>query len=202
MVTIVSDRSPIAPLTGVGGTIPWMSPELLYPEKFGLKSSHPTLGSDRYALGMVIYEVLSGQAPFANYRDPEVVVLVLEGTRPQRPAGDEGKFFASGVWETLELCWNEQSEMRPNARNILMGLEGKLCLSDLDGDAETVTEELGTMEGGFGMFFPIFFRLILNCPCATIGLPIERGNGGPTGPSSTGRRARRMVEGFKKILKL
>ena len=43
-----------------GGTYRWMSPELLYPEKFGIPESEgnrPTIQSDCYALGMVIYEV-------------------------------------------------------------------------------------------------------------------------------------------------
>ena len=34
-----------------------MSPELLYPKKYGLKECRPTKPSDCYALGMVIYEV-------------------------------------------------------------------------------------------------------------------------------------------------
>ena len=43
-----------------GGTRRWMSPELLYPERFGMPESEnnrPTRQSDCYALGMVIYEV-------------------------------------------------------------------------------------------------------------------------------------------------
>ena len=42
-----------------GSTHQWMSSELLDPGKFGLKDSRPTQESDYYALGMVIYEVLS-----------------------------------------------------------------------------------------------------------------------------------------------
>jgi serine/threonine protein kinase len=38
------------------GTLRWMSPELLDPEGFG-SNGGPTRESDRYALGMVIYEV-------------------------------------------------------------------------------------------------------------------------------------------------
>ena len=34
-----------------------MSPELLHPEKFGVKDPWPTTQSDCYALGMVVYEV-------------------------------------------------------------------------------------------------------------------------------------------------
>ena len=43
-----------------GGTYWWMSPELMYPERFGVPKSEnqrPTRQSDCYALGMVIYEV-------------------------------------------------------------------------------------------------------------------------------------------------
>ena len=40
-----------------GGTIRWMSPELLYPAMFGFDNSRPTKQSDCYAFGMVIYEV-------------------------------------------------------------------------------------------------------------------------------------------------
>jgi len=47
-----------------GGTARWMSPELIAPERFGFKISRPTRASDCYALGMVIYETVSGKLPF------------------------------------------------------------------------------------------------------------------------------------------
>ena len=40
-----------------GGTITFMSPELLVPEEFGQKGSKPTPQADIYAFGMVIYQV-------------------------------------------------------------------------------------------------------------------------------------------------
>ena len=40
-----------------GGTIRWMSPELLDPDRFGIADCRPTKQSDCYALGMVVYEV-------------------------------------------------------------------------------------------------------------------------------------------------
>ena len=39
-----------------GGTLSWMSPELLDPLRFG-SNGRPTRESDCYALGMVVYEV-------------------------------------------------------------------------------------------------------------------------------------------------
>jgi len=40
-----------------GGTVRWMSPELLDPDRFGFADDRPTKQSDCYALGMVVYEV-------------------------------------------------------------------------------------------------------------------------------------------------
>ena len=41
--------------TSLGGTVRWMSPELLYPARFG-SNGRLSRESDCYALGMVIYE--------------------------------------------------------------------------------------------------------------------------------------------------
>jgi len=106
-----------------GGTIRWMSPELFDPERFGLKDSRPTMESDRYALGMVIYEVLSGQKPFAQCRDPTVIRKVIDGERPERPRGAVGAWFADDVWGTVELCWGSRPESRPDVKTVLQCLE-------------------------------------------------------------------------------
>lgn len=42
----------------VGGTMRWMSPELLSPEDFEMSHANPTIASDVYALAMVILEVI------------------------------------------------------------------------------------------------------------------------------------------------
>jgi hypothetical protein len=79
-----------------------MSPELLNPEVFGLKDDCPTRSSDCYALGMVIYEVLSGQVPFAQYRNNHgVATKVLRGGRPERLKewrGDGSRMTFGGFW--------------------------------------------------------------------------------------------------------
>ena len=156
LVTVALDQSVASPPQRAEGTIPWMSPELLYPEKFDLDNSHPTMASDCYALGMVIYEVLSGHAPFATFRDPEIVFSVLGGQRPERPKGDEGKLFTDGIWEVLELCWKQRPSERLDAGGILMGLGGNLSLSrkpsDMDEDIEVdVDDDLVVAPGMFSL---------------------------------------------------
>ena len=122
-----------------------MSPELLDPDSFGLKKSRPTKESDCYALGMVIYEVLSGQTPFAPLVTPLVIRKVLQGERPGRPKGEGGKRFADGIWEVLERCWKHQPKERINAKAVLLCLGGAppllLSSSDTDLIAESDTDE-------------------------------------------------------------
>ena len=109
-----------------GGTIRWTSPELLDPEPFGLKDSCQTKESDCYALGMVIYEVLSGLAPFSEYKDTVVIRKVTEGERPGRPRGAQAAWFTDGLWGMLELCWKPQPHDRPGLQALLQCLEGVL----------------------------------------------------------------------------
>ena len=128
----VSDRAnPTASnsTANTGGTIRWMGPELLHPQKFGLEDGRPTKESDYYAFGMVILEVLSGQTPFA--RDEEVVVMrkVLGGEVPGRP---EATWFTEDLWGILEQCWSFQPEARPDLGTILECLERASLATAID----------------------------------------------------------------------
>ena len=100
-----------------------MSPESLNPEEFGLPMARPTKESDCYALGMVIYEVLSGHVPFARYNGFIVVRKVLEGERPDKPEGAQERRFPSGTWEMLGRCWERQPKDRPRLDDVLFCLQ-------------------------------------------------------------------------------
>jgi len=91
-----------------------MSPELLHPDQYDLEDCRPTEESDCYALGMVIYEVLSGQAPFTQMRDFIVARKVTDGERPARPEGAKGAWFTDDIWGMVNLCWAAQPASRPN----------------------------------------------------------------------------------------
>jgi len=122
LLTVISDQQTFLSTCREGGTFPWMSPELLDPESFGLKESRLTKESDCYALGMVIYEILSGRAPFAPYRAP--ILNVLRGERPEKPQGARGAWFTDDIWEMLELCWKRQPGGRPSLNTVLQCLQG------------------------------------------------------------------------------
>jgi hypothetical protein len=93
-----------------------MSPEFLNPDKFGLECSRPTKESDCYALGMVMFEVLGGRAPFARYTEFIVIQRVVDGEHPGRP---ESTLFTDDLWGTLQQCWSYQPEGRPAVEVVL-----------------------------------------------------------------------------------
>jgi hypothetical protein len=99
-----------------------MSPELIVPP---VKNSRPTRSSDCYALGMVIYETISGNLPFHEYADLAVVVKVLGGERPPR-----GACFVGNLWKLLEQCWTPQPNDRPSIEDVLQRLEVVSNLSE------------------------------------------------------------------------
>lgn len=95
-----------------------MSPELIDPERFGSETNRRTNSSDCYALGMVIYETISGHLPFHKYSDLSVFQRVLEGRRPPR-----GRGFADSLWEMLQRCWEPRPDARPMVKEVLQCLE-------------------------------------------------------------------------------
>ena len=101
-----------------GGTARWMSPERFDPGRFGLKDGRPTKPSDCYALGMVIYEITTGNLPFHKHADFIVIPKVLEGERPPRGAN-----FTKDLWEMLERCWASEPSNRPSIEDVLQCLE-------------------------------------------------------------------------------
>ena len=100
------------------GSTRWMSPELIDPLKFGFEKSRLTKFSDCYALGMVIYETVSGRMPFHKYSNYLVSLKVVNGERPPR-----GVSFPDSLWKMLELCWASQQDDRPNVEDVLQCLE-------------------------------------------------------------------------------
>ena len=100
------------------GTIRWMGPELFQPEKFGLTGRRRTKSSDCYALGMVIYEVLSGKVPFYHCGDVAAVRRILNGDRPERPK-EGGPWFTDDIWNLLECCWEPMPDDRPSVEDVL-----------------------------------------------------------------------------------
>ena len=134
-VNFASDHLTLQLSYAAAGTVRWMSPELLDPQRYGISEARPTKESDCYALGMVVYEILSGSTPFFMDNSFATLRRVLEGERPERPWGDAGKLFTDSIWNVVRCCWKDQPKERASARDVLRGL-GE------DPDAECEADDL------------------------------------------------------------
>ena len=157
LLTILSD-----PVNGLssssltqGGSARWMGPELVDPQQFGLENSRPTKPSDCYALGMVIYETISGHLPFHQHTDLTVFVKVLAGERPIRGAG-----FAESLWEMLTRCWTSQPNDRPSIQDVLQCLDGVSNSPEPPGEMGD-SDEWESVDDSSGMVSPF---TPLRCP--------------------------------------
>lgn len=103
----------------------WTSPELIAPEEFGFKTSRSTRSSDCYALGMVIYETISGKLPFHDTSDRAVFLKVVKGERPRHEAG-----FTDSLWKMVEKCWESRPNDRPSVQGVLQ------CLKDINKESD------------------------------------------------------------------
>ena len=114
-----------------GGTARWISPELIDTHQSGFKNGCPTKSSNCYALGMVIYETISGRLPFHEDADLTVLVKVLNGRRPPQDA-----CFTGSLWKMLERCWKSQPDARPSIEDVLRCLEMEVEISPRELDAK------------------------------------------------------------------
>ena len=121
LLTTVSDSATLtSSAQDHNGIARWMSPELV---DAGFHGRLRSKSSDRYALGMVIYEVLSGCVPFYQHADLSIPGKVVKGNRPERPQGAGGVWFTDPVWKMLKCCWVAQPKNRPTIGDVLRCLE-------------------------------------------------------------------------------
>ena len=149
LLTIISDPANrlSSSSNAQGGTVRWMSPELVTPEPPGSEKNRPTKSSDCYALGMVIYETIGGQVPFHEHADLTVFVKVMKGDYPTR-----GVKFTESLWKMLESCWDFRPDARPGIEDVLFCLEASSGSSELpspgsSGEMETDDDDWDSSDG-------------------------------------------------------
>ncbi|KAF9781132.1 kinase-like domain-containing protein [Thelephora terrestris] len=131
LFAIIEETTSIEPeATGItrGSMVRWTAPEILNPEMYSGRGERackkpPSKSTDIYALGMTIFEVVSGRRPFEHTNlDVEVIQKVLSGARPEKPSVG----FSDALWTLLTHTWVEvfetadlASSVRPDITEVL-----------------------------------------------------------------------------------
>lgn len=94
---------------GVRGTLPWMAPELL-----NGSSSKVSEKVDVFSFGIVLWEILTGEEPYANMHYGAIIGGIVNNTlRPPVPN------YCDPEWRLLmEQCWAPDPVVRPSFTEI------------------------------------------------------------------------------------
>lgn len=130
---LVNTRNPLRPVCKIGdlglsllkqnegvdmsmrGTLSWMAPELL-----NKKRSLVTEKVDIYSFGVVMWELLTGERPYAKMQPKDIIVGVADGT-----LGLEIPSWCEPGWRSLmERCWSAEPDSRPSFSDIVKELQG------------------------------------------------------------------------------
>ncbi|XP_034713055.1 receptor-interacting serine/threonine-protein kinase 3 isoform X2 [Etheostoma cragini] len=95
-----------------GGTISYMPPEAFR------VSYRPTLASDIYSYGVLLWSIVTGKQPYAYAKSSLVRLRIPEGDRPlldEIRVQAVGRAGLTGLMELMERCWDTKPEQRPSS---------------------------------------------------------------------------------------
>ncbi|GID27388.1 serine/threonine-protein kinase [Paractinoplanes brasiliensis] len=93
----------------VVGTPHYMSPEAFH----GATASPAT---DVYALGVLLYELVSGHPPYLSDSIPDLMRRHLEGSPVRRPG------IPAPIWDVIMACMEQKPRLRPTAAELVADL--------------------------------------------------------------------------------
>jgi serine/threonine protein kinase len=107
--TTSSIGSSKAPDFGNQSTVPWSSPEILDCQPANCES-------DIYALGIILWELSTCEAPFHNQNPKLLATLISRGLKPDIPS-PLPPGFPPAFFEMMQRCWTEP-RLRPTAHEL------------------------------------------------------------------------------------
>jgi serine/threonine protein kinase len=90
------------PLNSIYGNLPYIAPEVIV-------GKETTFASDIYSIGMLMWEISSGQSPFVENHNYDLAIKIINGMRPKIIPGTPLEYK-----ELMEQCWDADPEKRPD----------------------------------------------------------------------------------------
>src|SRR4051794_23693669 len=118
------------PLNSIYGNLPYIAPEII-------AGKGTTFASDIYSIGMLMWEISSGQPPFIHYEnDYDLAMNIINGMRPKIVPGTPLKYK-----KLMEQCWDANPENRPNVITLEkeIGMMRNLYHQNILDESETIS---------------------------------------------------------------
>ncbi|ESK96318.1 hypothetical protein Moror_7104 [Moniliophthora roreri MCA 2997] len=117
LATIIeTERVDSTTSSAIKGTVRWMAPEMFAPkDEAETNNSEAKWPRDIYAFACTIFEIMTGEPPFANLSGAAVMFKVITGVRPARPVDG---WCPDKMWRLVERCWAQDPGMRPRATQL------------------------------------------------------------------------------------
>jgi serine/threonine protein kinase len=127
-------------LTAETGTYRYMAPEVIRHESY-------SSNADVYSFGIVLWQLITREVPFATMTPIQAAFAVAGGRRPEIPPSTPGR-----LQEIITACWDQDSQKRPSFTYIAMALAdyARMAFSPANVGAQTLqiaNEMLANVEG-------------------------------------------------------
>jgi hypothetical protein len=73
-------------------------------------------------LFVTFIQVLTGELPFREHKQKELVYYVPRGTRPEKPANAKDLGISDPLWELIQKCWDGEITRRPQIQEVVKGV--------------------------------------------------------------------------------
>ncbi|KIK75434.1 hypothetical protein PAXRUDRAFT_835662 [Paxillus rubicundulus Ve08.2h10] len=106
----------------------WAAPEAITADEDEASTWNPTEQSDIYAFGSIMFQVCSGEIPYAHLKNDVQVLLALStDVKPSRP---QTVWMNDRIWNFIQRCWltKELGAKRPSAEEALDFINKELGL--------------------------------------------------------------------------
>lgn len=101
-------------MTGMAGTFHWMAPEILENQPYTFKA-------DVYSYGIVLWEILAREPPFADYPPHKIMYNVIN-YKERPPLEKISPDCPQNLVIIMRACWEQDPEKRPNFSDVIQAL--------------------------------------------------------------------------------
>ncbi|GBC06866.1 hypothetical protein RclHR1_07100002 [Rhizophagus clarus] len=99
------------PLNSIYGNLPYIAPEVI-------SGKRTSFASDIYSIGMLMWEISSGQPPFINFEnDYELALRIINGMRPKIIPGTPLEYK-----KLMVQCWDADPTKRPDISTLIKNI--------------------------------------------------------------------------------